>query len=175
MIKNPHVSLCMENGNVMEIELYPATAPITVNSFISLIKKKFFDGLTFHRVISGFVIQGGCPDGTGLGAPGYSIKGEFSENGIKSTLKHTKGIISMARDDNPDSAGSQFFIVHADTARLDGKYAAFGKVLTGFGEVDRIASVDTDDKDKPLVPEIIKTITVDCFGETYPEPEIIID
>ncbi len=175
MKKHPLVKLTMENGSIMEIELYPEIAPITVNNFISLTKKKFFDGLIFHRVISGFVIQGGCPDGGGFGTPGYAIKGEFSANGIDNPLKHTEGVISMARDDNFDSAGSQFFIMHAYTARLDGKYAAFGKLVMGFNEVERIANVDTNEKDRPLVPEIIKSISVDCFGETYPEPEKIID
>jgi len=172
MSKNPIATINMENGKSITIELYPEIAPNTVNNFISLIKKKFFDGLVLHRVISGFMIQGGCPEGTGTGGPGYGIKGEFLSNGFKNDLKHEEGVISMARSSEPDSAGSQFFIIHKYAQHLDGNYAAFGKVIEGMDEVDRIANVKKDRNDKPIIPETIKEITVDCFGEDYPEPEI---
>ena len=172
MSKNPIATITMENGKSITIELYPEIAPNTVNNFISLIKKKFFDGLILHRVISGFMIQGGCPKGIGTGGPGYGIKGEFLSNSFKNDLKHEEGVISMARSSEPDSAGSQFFIMHKDSLHLDGSYAAFGKVAKGIEEVDRIANVKKDRNDKPIIPEIIKEITVKCFGEDYPEPEI---
>lgn len=172
MSKNPITTINMENGKSITIELYPEIAPNTVNNFISLIKKKFYDGPSFHRVISGFMIQGGCPEGTGRGGPGYGIKGEFLSNGFKNDLTHEEGVISMARSSEPNSAGSQFFIMHKNAQHLDGNYAAFGKVIEGMDEVDRIANVKKDGNDKPITPEIIKDITVNCFGEDYPEPEI---
>ncbi len=171
MKKNPIVTFKMENGQCIKAELYPEVAPNTVNNFISLIQKDFYTGLIFHRVISNFMIQGGCPKGLGYGGPGYSIKGEFSLNGFKNDVKHQAGVLSMARSSHPDSAGSQFFIMHRDCPHLDGNYAAFGKVIDGMDEVDRIANVKKDYNDKPLVPEKISEITVDCFGEEYPEPE----
>ncbi len=171
MSKNPITTITMENGKSVTIELYPEIAPDTVNNFISLAKKKFYDGLSFHRVIADFMIQGGCPKGTGTGGPGYKIKGEFLSNGFKNDLKHEEGVISMARSSEPNSAGSQFFIMHKDAQYLDGNYAAFGKVIEGMDEVDRIANVEKDRNDKPITPEIIKEITVNCFGEDYPEPE----
>ncbi len=172
MSKNPIAKINMENGKSITIELYPEIAPDTVNNFISLIKKKFYDGLSFHRVISDFMIQGGCPEGTGAGGPGYKIKGEFLSNGFKNDLTHKEGVISMARSSEPDSAGSQFFIMHKYAQHLDGNYAAFGKVIEGMDEADRIANVEKDRNDKPIIPEIIKDIIVNCFGEDYPEPEI---
>lgn len=171
MAKNPIVTITMQNGDVMKAELYPETAPNTVNNFISLIQKHFYDGLTFHRVISGFMIQGGCPQGTGVGGPGYSIKGEFAGNGVKNDLKHTEGVLSMARAMHPDSAGSQFFIMHRTSPHLDGQYAAFGKITEGLDIVDKIAGTRTDYNDRPLTPQVIKTMTVDTFGVSYPEPE----
>lgn len=171
MAKNPIVTITMQNGDVMKAELYPEIAPNTVNNFISLIQKHFYDGLTFHRVISGFMIQGGCPQGTGVGGPGYSIKGEFAGNGVKNDLKHTEGVLSMARAMHPDSAGSQFFIMHRTSPHLDGQYAAFGKITEGLDIVDKIAGTRTDYNDRPLTPQVIKTMTVDTFGVSYPEPE----
>ncbi len=171
MNKNPVVTFEMENGKTITAELYPEVAPISVNNFISLIKKGFYDGLTFHRVIYGFMIQGGCPLGTGTGGPGYTIKGEFAMNGVKNDLKHTEGILSMARSMMPDSAGSQFFIMHKAAPHLDGQYAAFGKVTDGMETVNEIAEVDTDFSDKPLDPQVIKKVTVETFGVEYPEPE----
>ena len=171
MAQNPIVTITMANGDVMKAELYPEIAPNTVNNFISLVKKGYYDGLIFHRVIAGFMIQGGCPDGNGMGGPGYSIKGEFSQNGFKNTLKHTEGVLSMARAMNPNSAGSQFFIMHKNSPHLDGAYAAFGKLVEGLEVVDKIAQVGTDWSDRPMVPQIIDTMTVETFGETYPEPE----
>lgn len=168
---NPVVTITMENGDVMKAELYPEIAPNTVNNFISLVKKGYYDGLIFHRVIRGFMIQGGCPQGTGMGGPGYCIKGEFSYNGVKNDLKHTEGVLSMARAMHPDSAGSQFFIMHKNSPHLDGQYAAFGKVTEGLDIVDKIAQVQTDYSDRPLKEQKIKSMTVDTFGETYPEPE----
>lgn len=151
----------MENGKKIKLELYPEIAPITCENFEKLVKQGFYDGLTFHRVISGFMIQGGCPNGTGTGGPGWTIKGEFSANGVKNDLKHTRGVISMARSMMPDSAGSQFFIMHEDAPHLDGQYAAFGKVVEGMEVVDEIASVSTDRADKPVSPQIMKKVTVE--------------
>lgn len=168
---NPVITITMENGDVMKAELYPEIAPNTVNNFISLVSKGYYDGLIFHRVISGFMIQGGCPQGTGMGGPGYCIKGEFSQNGFKNDLKHTEGVLSMARAMYPDSAGSQFFIMHKTSPHLDGAYAAFGKITEGMEVVNRIADERTDYSDRPLNEQKIKSMTVDTFGETYPEPE----
>ena len=171
MAQNPGVTITMANGDVMKAELYPEIAPNTVNNFISLVSKGYYDGLIFHRVIAGFMIQGGCPNGNGMGGPGYSIKGEFTQNGFKNTLKHTEGVLSMARAMNPNSAGSQFFIMHQNSPHLDGQYAAFGKVIEGLEVVDKIAQVGTDWQDRPMVPQIIESMTVETFGESYPEPE----
>lgn len=171
MAKNPIVTITMENGDIMKAELYPETAPVSVNNFISLIQKKYYDGLIFHRVIKGFMIQGGCPDGTGMGGPGYSIRGEFAQNGFKNDLKHTEGVLSMARAMHPDSAGSQFFIMHKNSPHLDGSYAAFGKITEGMDVVNKIAECRTDYSDRPVEEQKIKSMTVDTFGETYPEPE----
>ena len=171
MEKNPVVTITMENGGVIRLELYPDSAPISVNNFISLINKNFYDGLIFHRVIKGFMIQGGCPEGSGMGGPGYSIKGEFAQNGVPNSLKHTQGVLSMARSGHPDSAGSQFFIMHKNAPHLDGSYAAFGKVIEGMDIVDRIAETATDYSDKPLENQVMKTVTVDTFCVDYPEPE----
>lgn len=168
---NPIVTITMENGYVMKAELYPDIAPNTVNNFISLVKKGFYDGLIFHRIINGFMIQGGCPDGTGMGGPGYSIKGEFSQNGFENNLKHEPGVLSMARAMHPDSAGSQFFIMHQTSPHLDGSYAAFGKVIEGMDVVNKTATVPTDFRDRPLEPQVIRSITVETFGTEYPEPE----
>ena len=168
---NPVVTIIMENGDVMKAELYPEVAPNTVNNFISLVKKGYYDGLIFHRVIRGFMIQGGCPEGTGMGGRGYSIKGEFSQNGFKNDLKHTEGVLSMARSMMPNSAGSQFFIMHKDAPHLDGAYAAFGKVTEGMDVVNKIAEERTDYSDRPLKTQKIKSMTVDTFGVEYPEPE----
>ena len=168
---NPIVTIEMENGDIMKAELYPEIAPNTVNNFISLIKSGYYDGLIFHRVIKGFMIQGGCPDGTGMGGPGYSIKGEFNQNRFKNDLKHSAGVLSMARAMHPDSAGSQFFIMHKDAPHLDGAYAAFGKVTEGMDVVNKIAECDTDYSDRPLEPQRMKTVTVETFGVDYPEPE----
>ena len=162
--QNPIVTFTMENGDTMKAELYPEVAPNTVNNFISLVKKGFYDGLIFHRIISGFMIQGGDPDGTGMGGPGYSIKGEFSYNGVDNNLKHSRGVLSMARAQHPDSAGSQFFIMHANAPHLDGQYAAFGKLIEGEDVLDSIASVDTDWNDRPRKPQVMKTVTVETFG-----------
>ena len=169
---NPIVTFTMANGDVMKAELYPEIAPNTVNNFISLIKKGFYDGKIFHRVIPGFMIQGGCPNGTGMGGPGYSIPGEFAQNGFKNDLRHTPGVLSMARAMHPDSAESQFFIMHKTSPHLDGAYAAFGMVFEGLEVVDKIANVPTDFRDKPLNEQKIATVTVDTFGEEYPEPEM---
>ncbi len=168
---NPMITITMENGDVMKAELYPDIAPNTVNNFIHLVQKGFYNGLIFHRVIPGFMIQGGCPNGNGMGGPGYSIKGEFSQNGFTNNLKHTPGVLSMARAMHPDSAGSQFFIMHKTSPHLDGAYAAFGKVTEGLEIVDRIASTPTDFRDMPLEPQKIASITVETFGTEYPEPE----
>ena len=171
MAANPVITITMEDGSVMKAELYPEIAPNTVNNFISLVKKGFYDGLIFHRVIKGFMLQGGDPEGSGMGGPGYSIKGEFSHNGFKNDLKHTPGVLSMARSMNPDSAGSQFFIMHKTSPHLDGEYAAFGKVTEGLETVDKIASVRTDYNDRPIEVQRMKSVTVDTFGTDYPEPE----
>lgn len=171
MAQNPIVTITMENGDVMKAELYPEIAPNTVNNFISLINHNFYDGVIFHRVIKGFMLQGGDPDGTGMGGPGYCIKGEFSGNGFKNDLKHTAGVLSMARTAVPDSAGSQFFIMHKDAPHLDGQYAAFGKIIEGMDVVNRIAEEPTDWNDRPLGDQVMKSVTVETFGVTYPEPE----
>lgn len=168
---NPMVTITMADGGVIRAELYPEIAPNTVNNFISLVKKGFYDGLIFHRVIKGFMIQGGDPDGNGTGGPGYGIKGEFAQNGVQNDLRHTAGVLSMARSMMPDSAGSQFFIMHKDAPHLDGAYAAFGKVVEGMDVVDRIAETGTDYNDRPLEEQIMKQVTVDTFGVDYPEPE----
>ena len=169
--QNPIVTIEMENGDIMKAELYPEIAPNTVNNFISLIKKGYYDGVIFHRVIPGFMIQGGDPEGTGMGGPGYSIKGEFSQNGFKNDLKHTPGVLSMARTMIPDSAGSQFFIMHETSPHLDGEYAAFGKVIEGLEIVDKIARVRTDYSDRPMETQKMAKVTVETFGVDYPEPE----
>lgn len=171
--QNPIVTFTMENGDVMKAELYPDVAPNTVNNFISLVKKGFYDGLIFHRVIAGFMIQGGDPEGSGMGGPGYSIKGEFNYNGVENNLKHSRGVLSMARAQHPDSAGSQFFIMHADAPHLNGQYAAFGKLVEGEDVLDSIASIDTDWSDRPRTPQVMKTVTVDTFGVDYAEPETL--
>lgn len=170
-MKNPVIKITMENGDVIKAELYPEIAPNTVNNYISLVKKGFYDGLIFHRVINGFMLQGGCPDGNGTGGPGYSIKGEFSQNGVANEFKHSEGVLSMARAMHPDSAGSQFFIMHKAAPHLDGAYAAFGKVTEGMDIVNKIADVKTDYNDRPMTEQKIQSITVDTFGEEYPEPE----
>ena len=168
---NPVVTIEMENGGVIKVELFPEVAPNTVNNFVSLVGKGFYDGLIFHRVIEGFMIQGGCPKGIGIGNPGYSIAGEFSGNGFKNDLKHSRGVISMARAMMPDSAGSQFFIMHEDAPHLDGQYAAFGKVREGMDVVDAIATTRTDRQDRPVSEQRMKKVTVDTFGVEYPEPK----
>ena len=168
---NPVVTFEMENGDIMKAELYPEVAPNTVNNFISLVKKGYYDGLIFHRVINGFMIQGGCPDGTGMGGPGYTIKGEFAQNGFANALAHTEGVLSMARAMHPDSAGSQFFIMHKAAPHLDGAYAAFGKIIEGMDIVNKIAETDTDYSDRPLDEQKMKKVTVDTMGTEYSEPE----
>lgn len=170
MANNPVVTITMKSGDVIKLELYPDVAPISVNNFISLVNKKFYDGLIFHRVIRGFMIQGGCPNGTGMGGPGYSIKGEFAQNGVQNDLKHTEGVLSMARAMHPDSAGSQFFIMHKNSPHLDGSYAAFGKVIEGMEVVNKIAETQTDYSDRPLEPQVMASVVVDTFGVTYDEP-----
>lgn len=179
-MNKPVVTIEMENGGIIKLELYPSKAPETVNNFISLINKGFYDGLTFHRTIPGFMAQGGDPEGTGMGGPGYSIKGEFSNNGFENNISHVRGIISMARSSNPDSAGSQFFIVTDDSTFLDGQYAAFGSVLEGMTVVDEIVKTRVitrspfgGGKDRPVNPPVMKKVTVDTFGETYSEPNKI--
>ena len=174
-MSNPIVTIEMENGGEIKLELYPETAPQSVYNFIYLIGQHFYDGKIFHRVIPGFMIQGGCPEGTGMGGPGYCIKGEFFFNGVKNDLKHKRGVLSMARSSSPNSAGSQFFIMHADAKHLDGQYAAFGKVTSGMDVVDAIASVKTDRNDRPQTEQKIASITVDTHGETYPEPKKLPD
>ncbi|SFL16043.1 peptidyl-prolyl cis-trans isomerase B (cyclophilin B) [Lachnospiraceae bacterium KH1T2] len=169
--KNPIVTITMENGDVMKAELYPEIAPNTVNNFISLINQKYYDGIIFHRVINGFMLQGGDPTGTGMGGPGYSIKGEFSHNGFENNLKHEAGVLSMARTMIPDSAGSQFFIMHKAAPHLDGEYAAFGKIIEGMDVVNKIAEVATAMNDRPFEDQRMASVTVETFGETYPEPE----
>lgn len=168
---NPVVTFEMENGKIMKAELYPEVAPNTVNNFISLVKKGFYDGLIFHRVIPEFMIQGGDPKGTGTGGPGYCIKGEFAANRFQNNLPHSRGVLSMARTMAPNSAGSQFFIMHMDSPHLDGQYAAFGRIIEGIEVVDEIAGVRTDYNDKPRIPQVMKKVTVDTFGVEYPEPE----
>ena len=168
---NPIVTFEMENGDIMKTELYPEIAPNTVNNFISLVQNGFYDGLIFHRVIRGFMIQGGCPDGTGMGGPGYTIKGEFSQNGFANDLRHTEGVLSMARAMHPDSAGSQFFIMHKNSPHLDGAYAAFGKITEGMDIVNKIAETATDYSDRPLEEQKMKKVTVDTMGVEYPAPE----
>ncbi|MFZ5754138.1 MAG: peptidylprolyl isomerase [Bacillota bacterium] len=171
MSKNPLVTIEMENGAKIKVELYPETAPNTVNNFIDLVQKRFYDGVIFHRVIPGFMIQGGDPEGTGMGGPGYSIKGEFTRNGFTNNLKHDRGVISMARSMLPNSAGSQFFIMVEKAPHLDGQYASFGKVTEGMEEVDRIVNVPRDMRDKPREDQRMKNVTVETFGVEYPEPE----
>ena len=171
MDQNPLVTITMENGDVMKAELYPEIAPNTVHNFISLLQKGFYNGTIFHRVIPGFMLQGGDPDGSGMGGPGYAIRGEFRSNGFQNDLKHTEGVLSMARTMAPDSAGSQFFIMHKDAPHLDGEYAAFGKITEGMDVVDKIANVETDFSDRPRVPQVMKSVTVETFGVDYPMPE----
>lgn len=171
--QNPIATITMQNGKTIQVELYPDVAPNTVNNFIALANSGFYNGLTFHRVICGFMIQGGCPKGNGTGGPGYGIKGEFSQNGFTNNLKHQRGVISMARAQNPNSAGSQFFIMHQDAPHLDGAYAAFGKVTSGMDVVDEIADEYTDYYDRPYEKQIIKAIAVETFGTTYPQPQKI--
>ena len=168
---NPVVTIRMKDGGVIEAELYPEIAPISVENFIKLAGSGFYNGLIFHRVIENFMIQGGCPDGTGMGGPGYSIRGEFSSNGFDNNLKHTAGVLSMARAMDPDSAGSQFFIMHKDSPHLDGQYAAFGKIIEGMDVVDKIACTATDYSDRPYETQKMKKVTVDTFGEFYDAPE----
>jgi len=170
MAQNPIVTIEMEYGGTIKAELYPEIAPNTVNNFISLINRGFYDGLIFHRVIPGFMIQGGCPMGMGMGGPNYSIPGEFKRNGFENNLQHDRGVLSMARSMHPDSAGSQFFIMVEKAPHLDGQYAAFGKVIEGMETADQIVSVDRDGRDKPIRPQRMKKVTVETFGETYPEP-----
>lgn len=172
---NPIVTIEMANGDIMKAELYPEIAPNTVNNFISLVKKGYYDGVIFHRIIPGFMIQGGDPDGTGMGGPGYCIKGEFSHNGFENNLLHTKGVLSMARTMIPDSAGSQFFIMHAAAPHLDGEYAAFGKLIEGEDILDKIATVGTDWNDRPMKPQVMNKVTVETFGVEYNEPEKLED
>ena len=175
MAQNPIVTFEMENGGIIKAELYPEVAPNSVNNFISLINKGFYNGLIFHRVIPGFMIQGGCPEGTGMGGPGYCIKGEFFFNGFKNEIRHKRGVLSMARSSSPNSAGSQFFIMHQDAKHLDGQYAAFGKVTSGMDIVDAIAATRTGMPDRPIEQQTIASITVDTKGETYPEPNKLPD
>lgn len=173
MAQNPIVTIEMENGDIMKAELYPQVAPNTVNNFICLVNKGFYDGLIFHRVINGFMIQGGDPEGTGMGGPGYGIKGEFAQNGFANDLKHSAGVLSMARSMMPNSAGSQFFIMHKDAPHLDGAYAAFGKIIEGMDVVNKIAEVATDYSDRPMEDQRMKTVTVETFGVDYDEPETV--
>lgn len=173
MAQNPIITFEMENGDIMKAELYPQVAPNTVNNFISLVSKGFYDGLIFHRVINGFMIQGGDPEGTGMGGPGYGIKGEFAQNGFANDLKHSAGVLSMARSMMPNSAGSQFFIMHKDAPHLDGAYAAFGKIIEGMDVVNKIAEVATDYSDRPMEDQRMKTVTVETFGVDYDEPETV--
>ena len=173
MAQNPIITFEMENGDIMKAELYPQVAPNTVNNFISLVNKGFYDGLIFHRVINGFMIQGGDPEGTGMGGPGYGIKGEFAQNGFANDLKHSAGVLSMAHSMMPNSAGSQFFIMHKDAPHLDGAYAAFGKIIEGMDVVNKIAEVATDYSDRPMEDQRMKTVTVETFGVDYDEPETV--
>lgn len=172
-MKNPIVTFTMDSGKEIKAELYPEIAPNTVNNFISLVRKGFYDGLKFHRVINGFMIQGGDPAGNGTGGPGYSIEGEFTQNGFKNELEHEEGVLSMARAMDPDSAGSQFFIMHRTSPHLDGAYAAFGKVIDGLEVVDEIASLPTNYQDAPVHDVIMKQVSVDTFGTDYPEPKTV--
>ena len=172
-MQNPIITIEMENGSTIKAELYPEIAPNTVRNFLSLVQKGFYDGVIFHRVIPGFMIQGGDPKGVGVGGPGYAIRGEFSANGFANDLKHTRGVLSMARTMDPDSAGSQFFIMTDPAPHLDGQYAAFGRVIEGLETVDAIASARTDYRDKPVAPQRMKSVTAETFGETYPEPETL--
>lgn len=172
-MSNPIVTFEMANGGVFRAELYPEVAPNTVNNFIYLVKKGFYNGIIFHRVIEGFMIQGGDPKGIGTGGPGYSIKGEFTQNGVKNPLKHTRGVLSMARAMHPDSAGSQFFVMHEDAPYLDGQYASFGKVIEGMDVVDQIATTKTDFRDKPMEEQKMANVTVDTFGVEYPAPKTV--
>lgn len=174
MKQNPMVTIELENGKIIKAELYPEIAPNTVNNFIDLVKKGFYDGLIFHRVIKGFMIQGGCPEGFGTGGPGYKIKGEFDINGFKNMLVHDAGVLSMARSQSPNSAGSQFFIMHQQSSHLDGQYAAFGKVTEGMEIVNELAAVKTDSQDRPFEPIRIKHMRVELFGVDYPEPAKIL-
>lgn len=168
---HPVITITMDDESIIKAELYPEIAPNTVNNFINLVQKGFYDGLIFHRVINGFMLQGGDPEGNGIGGPGYSIRGEFTSNGFDNDLRHDEGVLSMARTMDPDSAGSQFFIMHKKSPHLDGEYAAFGKVIEGMDVVNRIANTDTDYSDRPLQDQVMKKVTVDTFGESYPEPE----
>ncbi len=172
-VVNPEVTIEMEDGGIIKVELYPNIAPNTVSNFISLVNKGFYNGVVFHRVIPNFMIQGGCPEGIGTGGPGYSIKGEFSGNGFKNDLKHTRGVISMARSNHPDSAGSQFFLMTADSPHLDAQYAGFGKVTSGLDVVDAIVSQKRDSRDKPIVQQVMKSVSVNTFGQKYDEPKIL--
>ena len=171
MAQNPVITIEMEDGGIIKAELYPEIAPNTVNNFLSLVQKGFYNGLIFHRVIEDFMIQGGCPEGSGMGGPGYSIKGEFTQNRFKNDLKHTEGVLSMARAMDPNSAGSQFFIMHKNSPHLDCGYAAFGKVTEGMDVINKIAEVDVDYNARPIVPQVIKSMTAETFGTEYPEPE----
>ena len=173
MSNQPIVTIEMESGEEIKIELYPEVAKNTVNNFIDLVEHEYYDGLIFHRVIPGFMIQGGCPDGTGMGGPGYSIKGEFNANGVKNDLKHDRGVISMARSQHPDSAGSQFFLMHKDSPHLDGQYAAFGKIIEGIEVVDTIAESKTGRQDRPKEDQVMETVTVDLNGYEYEAPETL--
>jgi len=173
MSNQPIVTIEMESGEEIKIELYPEVAKNTVNNFIDLVEHEYYDGLIFHRVIPGFMIQGGCPDGTGMGGPGYSIKGEFNANGVKNDLKHDRGVISMARSQHPDSAGSQFFLMHKDSPHLDGQYAAFGKIIEGIEVVDTIAESKTGRQDRPKEAQVMETVTVDLNGYEYEAPETL--
>ena len=173
MAQNPVITFEMEDGRIFKAELYPDIAPNTVYNFLSLVNKGFYNGLIFHRVIEDFMIQGGCPNGNGMGDPGYSIKGEFSQNGFDNNLKHTPGVLSMARSMHPDSAGSQFFVMHKTSPHLDGAYAAFGKVTTGMEVVNEIAETPTDYGDRPMTPQVMKSVTAETFGVGYPEPETL--
>ena len=173
MAQNPIITFEMEDGSIFKAELYPDMAPNTVNNFLSLVNKGFYNGLTFHRVIEGFMIQGGCPNGNGMGDPGYSIAGEFAQNSFSNDLKHTPGVLSMARSMHPDSAGSQFFVMHKTSPHLDGAYAAFGKVIEGLEVVNQIAETPTDYGDRPMTPQVMKSVTAETFGTEYPEPETL--
>lgn len=173
MAQNPVITFEMKDGRIFKAELYPDIAPNTVRNFISLVNKGFYNGLTFHRVIEGFMIQGGCPNGNGMGDPGYSIPGEFTQNGFSNELKHTPGVLSMARSMHPDSAGSQFFVMHKTSPHLDGAYAAFGKVTEGLEVVNQIAETPTDYGDRPMTPQVMRSVTAETFGVEYPEPEIL--